>query len=71
MKNVLKTLATQKEEVQKEVEELAAQRKQLIGKREDLQEELNLVTTRIVQLQGKLQQLEQLEKDFCDEPKGE
>ena len=62
MKNVLKTLATQKEEVQKEFDELKKAQEQLQG-------QLNQVSTRIVQLQGKFQQLEQLEKDFQDEPK--
>lgn len=64
MKNVLKTLATQKEGIQKEFD-------QLQKTQEQLQQQLNQVVTRIVQLQGKFQQLEQLEKDFQDEPKKE
>ncbi len=62
MKNVLKTLVAQKEEVQKEFDELKKAQ-------EELQQKLNQVSTRIVQLQGKFQQIEQLEKDFQDEPK--
>ena len=71
MKNVLKTLATQKEEVKKEFEQLEVTRKQLLETSQNLQQELNQVLTRQIQSQGKFQQLEQLEKDFCDEPKGE
>ena len=62
MKNVLKTLATQKEEVQKEFDELKKAQ-------DPLQGQLNQITTRIIQLQGQWQKLEQLEKDFQDEPK--
>lgn len=64
MKNVLKTLATQKEEVQKEFDELKKAQ-------EELQQKLNQVATRVVQLQGQWQKLEQLEKDFQDESKEE
>jgi len=62
MKSVLKTLTTQKEEVQKEFE-------QLKKAQEQLQQQLNQIVTRQVELRGKYQQLEQLEKDFGDEPK--
>lgn len=62
MKNVLKTLATQKQEVELEFGRLKQQQEQL-------QQTLNQVALRLVQLQGRFQQLEQLEKDFQDEPK--
>lgn len=71
MKNVLKTLATQKEEVKKEFDQLEVTRKQLLETSQNLQQELNQVLTRQIQAQGKFQQLEQLEKDFRDEPKEE
>lgn len=64
MKNVLKTLASQKEEVQKEFEQLQKMQAQL-------QQQLNEVVTRHVELRGKVQQIEQLEKEFQDEPKEE
>ncbi|GAG55865.1 unnamed protein product [marine sediment metagenome] len=62
MKNVLETLTAQKQEVELEFGRLKQTQEQL-------QAQLNQVATRIVQLQGKYQQLEQLEKDFQDEPK--
>ena len=71
MKNVEKTLATRKEEVQKEFDVLETTRKQLLETSQKVQQELSQVLTRQIQAQGKFQQLEQLEKDFADEPKGE
>ncbi len=71
MKDVLKTLATQKEEVQKEFDALEATRKQLLETSQKLQQELSQVVTRQIQAQGKFQLLEQQERDFQDEPKGE
>ena len=63
MKDVLKTLANQKETVNKEFEQLEQQRQQL-------QQQLNLVSEQLIKLTGRWQQLEQLEKDFQDEQKG-
>ena len=62
MKDILKTLASQKEAVEKEFGMLQKSQTQL-------QQQLNQVGNRIVQLQGKFQQIVQLEQDFKDEPK--
>ncbi len=69
MKNVLKTLADQKAEVEKEFNTLEQQRQQLIQADQKLHADLSQIVAKLTQLQGQWQAIDKLEKDFADEPK--
>ena len=61
MKNILKTLEADKEEIQTQFNQLAQRRQQL-------QEQLNLTVTEMARLEGEHRRIEKLLNDFKDEP---
>ncbi len=68
MKNVLKTLQSQKEEVELKFSQLEQRRQGIIQASQKLQAELNELLSEMARLQGEHRRITQLEKDFSDEP---
>ena len=69
MKNVLKTLQTEKADVEKQFQALDDQRKEVTESRDKANTALSQIVAGLTQLQGKWAQLDKLEKEFSDEPK--
>lgn len=69
MKNVLKTLQSNKAEIQKEFDSLEQQRQQAVQSVKRLQSNLAQMVNQLNQLQGKYAAIDKLEQDFKDEPK--
>ena len=69
MKNVLKTLNTQKEEVELKFSQAEQRRQSIIQASQKLQTEMNELMSEMARLQGEHRRLTQLLDDFKDEPK--
>ena len=69
MKNVLKTLQSEKADVQKEFDSLEQQRQQTLQAINKLQSNLAQLMSQLSQAQGKWQAIDKLEQAFKDEPK--
>ena len=71
MKNILKTLNTQKEELEGTFNQMEQRRQGVIQASQKLQAELNEITQEMARFQGEHRKLVQLLIDFQDEPKKE
>ena len=68
MKNILKTLQAQKEEVEQQFTQLDQRRQSSIQSTQRLQAELNELTSEMARLQGEHRRILKLLEDFKDVP---